>query len=93
MEIIMELDGTLSKEKQELIKTILQEAAGKNQKEIIPFLLAASMQASKKGIIFTDEETQTIFSALKEGKTPEEQKRLDMVMKMAGTLAKKQFNR
>lgn len=89
----MELDGTLSKEKQELIEKILKEASDKNQKEIIPFLLAASMQASRKGIVFTDEETQTIFAALKEGKTPEEQNKLDMVMKMAGTLAKKQFNR
>mgnify|MGYP004732094137 FL=1 len=52
-------------------------------------MMALIIGAGKQGIRFSPEEISLILELLKDGKTPEEQARIDQTMKMAASLLKK----
>lgn len=73
----------ISPEKMTLFTTLIEQADGKTQKEMMPFLLAASASARKQGISFTPDEFQLIFEVLKQGKSSEERAKMDHIVEMA----------
>ena len=54
----------MSPEKAQFIKQIVSDAAGKNQNELLPFLLNINRQIAGKHMSFSDEETDALVSQL-----------------------------
>ena len=52
----------MSPEKAQFIKQIVSDAAGKNQNELLPFLLNINRQIAGKHMSFSDEETDALVS-------------------------------
>ena len=50
----------MSPEKAQFIKQIVSDAAGKNQNELLPFLLNINRQIAGKHMSFSDEETDAL---------------------------------
>ena len=59
--------------KQELIRTAALKAGGKNGKALVPVMMSLIAGANKRGIRFTPDEISLILSAIKEGKSKQEQ--------------------
>ena len=81
--------NNISPEKLNILTNIISGAKGLSNEAIIPFFLKQTNEASSKGIIFSDSETELIIDVLKTNMTPEQIKRIDMVKKMAVMLSKK----
>lgn len=75
--------------KRELLMRAYRQTAGKSGKELAPVMMALIIGAGKQGIRFSPEEISLILELLKDGKTPEEQARIDQTMKMAASFLKK----
>ena len=71
------------------LEKLADQTSKQKPDNILPFLLAVNASAKKKGIRFTDEETDVILCVLRENLTPEEQGRVDSVRKMLSGMAKK----
>lgn len=76
-------------EKLNWLEKLADQTAKQKPDNILPFLLAVNSNAKKKGIQFTDEETDVILCVLRENMTPEEQKRVDSLRKMLSGIMKK----
>ena len=68
--------------KLELIRSAASKTKGKSGKALAPVMMALITSANKKGIRFTPDEMTMIISILKEGKSKEEQARIDQMLKM-----------
>ncbi len=68
--------------KLELMKTVITKTKGKTGNDLAPILLSLIMTANKKGIRFSGEEITFIMELMKEGKTAEEQARIDKTANM-----------
>ena len=66
----------MSPEKAQFIKQIVSDAAGKNQNELLPFLLNINRQIAGKHMSFSDEETDALVSQLTKNLSPKEKKRV-----------------
>ena len=75
--------------KLELIRSAASETKGKSGKALAPVMMALITSANKKGIRFTPDEMTMIISILKEGKSEEEQARIDQMLKMMHGMLKK----
>ena len=75
--------------KLELIRSAASKTKGKSGKALAPVMMALITSANKKGIRFTPDEMTMIISILKEGKSEEEQARIDQVLKMMHGMLKK----
>ena len=64
----------MSPEKAQFIKQIVSDAAGKNQNELLPFLLNINRQIAGKHMSFSDEETDALVSQLTKNLSPKEKK-------------------
>jgi hypothetical protein len=74
----------ISQEKLSLLLKLAEQVEGrKTQKELMPVLAAALASASRQNLKFTPEEFDLIFSILKEGKSAEEQKKMDETLAKA----------
>ncbi|MBQ4563132.1 MAG: hypothetical protein IJA58_01480 [Lachnospiraceae bacterium] len=71
------------------LEKLADQTAKQKPDNILPFLLAVNSNAKKKGIHFTDEETDVILCVLRENLTPEEQKRVDSLRQMLAGITKK----
>lgn len=77
--------------KLELIRSAASKTKGKSGKALAPVMMALITSANKKGIRFTPDEMTMIISILKEGKSEEEQARIDQMLKtMHGMLKNKE---
>lgn len=65
--------------KLQIMELLITQCQGKNISEILPNIMTASSRMSEQGLSFTNTETTIILDALKEGMTPEERQRLDML--------------
>ena len=65
----------MSPEKAQFIKQIVSDAAGKNQNELLPFLLNINRQIAGKHMSFSDEETDALVSQLTKNLSPKEKKK------------------
>lgn len=79
----------ISNEKLEVLTKIIEGAKGMEPKQMFTYFIQQSNMAGKKGINFTNAETDLILNVLKEGMTPEEIKRIDMVKQIVNSLSKK----
>ena len=75
--------------KLELIRSAASKTKGKSGKALAPVMMALITSANKKGIRFTPDEMTMIISILKEGKSEEEQARVDQMLKMMHGMLKK----
>ena len=77
-------------EKAQFIRQMVNEAAGKNQNELFPFLLGINRQISGKHMNFSDEETDALVSQLTANLSPKEKKRVELLRQLSKMLAKPQ---
>lgn len=63
--------------KLELIRTAARQTEGKTGKALAPVMLSLIVNANKRGIQFTPEETDLILTIMKEGKTRDEKEQID----------------
>ena len=75
--------------KLELIRSAASKTKGKSGKALAPVMMALITSANKKGSRFTPDEMTMIISILKEGKSEEEQARIDQMLKMMHGMLKK----
>lgn len=75
--------------KLELIRSAASKTKWKSGKALAPVMMALITSANKKGIRFTPDEMTMIISILKEGKSEEEQARIDQMLKMMHGMLKK----
>ncbi|WP_270643681.1 hypothetical protein [Merdimonas faecis] len=75
--------------KLELIRSAASKTKGKSGKALAPVMMALITSANKKGIRFTPDEMTMIISILKEGKSEEEQARIDQMLKTMHGMLKK----
>ena len=61
------------------MELLVSQCQGKSLESVLPDLMATSSRLSELGLSFTNTETSIIIDALKEGMTPEEQQRIDMI--------------
>lgn len=71
------------------LEKLAEETSTQKPENLLPFLLAINSHAQKKGIHFTNEETDVILCVLKENMTPEEQRRVDSMRKLLAGMIKK----
>lgn len=74
--------------KKAMMQLLLQEASTKGKDDFIPFLMKANAMAKEKGIQFSDSETELLLQGLKKDMSPAEQKRLELLRKVAEKLSK-----
>lgn len=64
----------INPEKLQTLLSLAEQARGKNQSELLPFLMAASGKGNLK---FSKDEMEAVISVLKIGKSPQEIRRID----------------
>lgn len=79
----------MSPEKAQFIQQMVREAAGKNQNELLSFLLGMNRQIAGKHMNFSDEETDALVSQLTANLSPKEKKRVELLRQLSKMLAKK----
>ena len=79
----------ISNEKLEVLTQIIEGAKGMEPKQMFTYFIRQSNMAGKKGINFTNAETDLILNVLKENMSPEEIKRIDMVKQIVNSLSRK----
>ena len=78
--------NNLDQRKAKLLEDFTSLAEGKTTEELLPLILAVSKKAKSEGISFTKDETKLLFENMKKNMSPEEQKKADMLLKMASIL-------
>ena len=73
----------ISPDKLTFLLNLAKQIEGKNQKQAMPVLMGAVASASRQNLQFTPEEFQLIFEIMKEGKSPEEKRKMDEMLKKA----------
>lgn len=68
--------------KMELLHRAASQVAGKSGKDLAPVMMSLITSANRQGIRFSPEEMNLILDILKEGKSPEEQARIDQTLMM-----------
>lgn len=74
--------------KLQMLISLADQAQGKNQNDLLPFLMAASSQAQENQMSFQPSEIDTIINVLKIGKSPQEIQKIDRICTLM-----KQFRR
>ena len=73
----------ISPDKLTFLLNLAKQIEGENQKQAMPVLMGAVASASRQNLQFTPEEFQLIFEIMKEGKSPEEKRKMDEMLKKA----------
>ena len=84
-QILSELD----KEKADLIRKVILQTQGKNNKAVLPVLTGLVSDAKKKNINFTPTEIDLIFRLMKANKTENEKKQIDRMIQMVQNIISK----
>ena len=79
----------ISNDKLEILTKIIEGAKGMEPKQMFTYFIQQSNKKKKKGIHFTNAETDLILNVLKEDMSPEEIKRIDMVKQIINSLSKR----
>jgi len=73
----------------ELLKRAQQQTKGKSGKDLAPVMMALITGANQRGIRFSTKEITLIMDLLKEGKSKEEQQKIDQTVHMVENLLNK----
>lgn len=68
--------------KLKMLSSLAEQAQGKSQKELLPFLMAAASESRSGNMSFSPDETNAIIQALKIGKSPQEIQKIDKLCAM-----------
>lgn len=68
--------------KLQMLMSASEQTAGKNQNELLPFLMAAASQSRSNGMTFSADETDAIIEVLKMGKSQEEITKIEKIRMM-----------
>lgn len=79
----------ISNEKLKILTDIVENTGEMDAKQMIPYFIKASNEATKQGASFTDDETNLILNVLKSKMSPKEQQRVETVRKLANMMVKK----
>ncbi len=71
--------GGIDPAKLQMLVKLAEQAQGKKQNEMLPFLMAAASQSKTNRISFDSAETDAIIRVMKIGKSPEETARIDQM--------------
>ena len=74
--------------KLELIRLAASQTAGKSGRSLAPVMMALITSANKKGIQFTPQEMSLILDILKDGRSNEEEDKIDHMVNMVQTYMK-----
>ena len=75
---------TIAPEKLSLLLRLAEQLEGKKtQKEIMPVVMGAIASANRQNLAFTRDEFDLIFRIMKEGKSAEEQQKMDETLQKA----------
>ena len=72
----------ISPEKMQFLLDFATKNENRSPKDMIPFFMAASKSAKNNGIDFSNSEVSLIIEIMKQNMTPEEQKKVDMILSM-----------
>ena len=73
--------GNLSPEKMAFLMNFANAKKPTQMQEMMPFLMSSMNQAKKENIQFTSSESDLLIEILKQNLTPEEAKKVDMMMR------------
>lgn len=82
----------ISPEKLNMLTSILSQAESVKSDSLIPFFLKSASEANKKGISFSDSETDLILNVLKTKMSKQDIQKIDTIRKLSQMIAKKQAN-
>ena len=71
--------GGIDPEKLQMLSSLAEQAQGKSQNELLPFLMAAMSQSQSNHMSFDSAETEAIINVMKLGKSPQETARIDQM--------------
>ena len=63
--------------KLQMLLSMADQAKGKSQADLLPFLMSAANQSNGNKMSFSQDEMDTIISVMKIGKSPQEIRRID----------------
>lgn len=69
--------GGINPAKLQMLSSLASQAKGKNQSELLPFLMAAAAQSQSKQLSFNNDEIDAVISVMKIGKSPQEIQQID----------------
>ena len=81
--------SNIDPEKLKMLTSLAEQAQGKSQKELLPFLMAAASKSRSGNMSFNSEETNAVIEALKSGKSPHEIQKIDKLCAMIRQFQKK----
>lgn len=82
----------IASDKMEFLASLMKEANGKSQNEVMPFLMNVAQRANEKGIHFTDEETEILVRAMTANMSPAERKKVELLRRMSKLISAKKRN-
>ena len=68
--------------KLQMLASFAEQAQGKSQKELLPFLMAAASESRSGNMSFNSEEMNAVIQALKTGKSQQEIQKIDKLCAM-----------
>lgn len=71
--------GGIDPAKLQMLASLADQAQGKNQNELLPFLMAAASSSQSGGMSFNSAETEAIINVMKIGKSPQEIQKIDKI--------------
>ena len=71
--------GGIDPAKLQMLSSLAEQAKGKNQSELLPFLMAATSQSKSGNMSFNSSEADAIINVMKLGKSPQEVERIDKI--------------
>lgn len=74
--------GGIDPAKLRMLSSLAEQAQGKSQNELLPFLMAAMSQSQSGGMSFSSAETEAIINVMKIGKTPWQIQKIDRMCAM-----------
>lgn len=69
--------GGIDPAKLQMLASLAEQAQGKKQNELLPFLMAAASQTQQNNMSFQPSEMDAIIEVMKMGKSPQEVQKID----------------
>lgn len=77
----------MNKEKLDYLTNLSTQMKSMNKDQLLPAFAAMQMEATKKGMNFTDQETELLVSVLSANMSPAEKKRMETLRTLANKMA------
>lgn len=74
--------GGIDPAKLQMLSSLAEQAQGKSQNELLPFLMAAMTQSQSNHMSFNSAETDAIINVMKMGKSPQQIQQIDRMIAM-----------